>query len=240
MTLLVLPGILGSVSKGTLKTIIWNLDHKKYTIIVWDAPGFGLSRPPDRNYAPGFFYRDADYAISLMKILNINKYSVLGWCFGGVTAMIVASKAIDNVEKLIQWGAISFVTENDLKYYRSMRSNDAWPPIVIQKFFDIYGEEYFTKTWQGLVDTVENIAANLNGDICQEALSKIMAPTLVIHGTKDEAVDMKHPLYIQNNIKKSSLELIQDGTHHMHISHYNQLNSLIDNFLSGNYLPHFN
>lgn len=128
---------------------------------------------------------------------------MLGWCFGGVTALVVASKAIDNVEKLVQWGAISFITEIDLKYYRSMRSNDAWPPVVLQRFFDIYGEEYFTKTWQGLIDYLEYTASNLNGEICREALPKIIAPTLIVHGTSDEVVDIKHARYILENVNNS-------------------------------------
>lgn len=56
------------------KPLIENLDHGKYTIVVWDAPGVGKSRPPDRDYSPGYLYREADYAIALMEVCIVNIY----------------------------------------------------------------------------------------------------------------------------------------------------------------------
>jgi len=49
---------------------IETLNRAKYTIVVWDPPGYGFSRPPDRDFSPGFFHRDADYAVSLMKVIQ--------------------------------------------------------------------------------------------------------------------------------------------------------------------------
>jgi len=59
---------LGSIFTD-FKPQIETLNRNKYTIVAWDPPGYGFSRPPDRDFLPGFFYRDADRAISLMKVL---------------------------------------------------------------------------------------------------------------------------------------------------------------------------
>jgi len=67
---------IGQVSDFTPLTE--NLDQEKYTIYLWDPPGYGSSRPPNRDFSPGFLNRDADYAIALMEVkllLNIVRVS---------------------------------------------------------------------------------------------------------------------------------------------------------------------
>lgn len=54
------------------KPQIETLNRDKYTIVAWDPPGYGFSRPPDRDFSPGFFYRDAECAISLMKVFKLS------------------------------------------------------------------------------------------------------------------------------------------------------------------------
>lgn len=60
---------LGSIFTD-FKPQIETLNREKYTIVAWDPPGYGFSRPPNRDFSPGFFYRDADCAISLMKVIT--------------------------------------------------------------------------------------------------------------------------------------------------------------------------
>lgn len=55
-------------SIGDFKLPVENLNLQKYTIVVWEAPGCGKSRPPDRDVSPGLFHRDADHAIALMEV----------------------------------------------------------------------------------------------------------------------------------------------------------------------------
>lgn len=53
-----------------MKSLTDNFDHEKYTMITWDPPGYGLNRPPERDFSPGYLYRDADLAISLMEVIT--------------------------------------------------------------------------------------------------------------------------------------------------------------------------
>lgn len=59
---------LGSIFTD-FKPQIETLNREKYTIISWDPPGYGFSRPPDRDFSSGFFDRDADCVITLMKVI---------------------------------------------------------------------------------------------------------------------------------------------------------------------------
>lgn len=37
-------------------------------MVGWDPRGYGRSRPPDRDFPPDFFERDAKDAVDLMKV----------------------------------------------------------------------------------------------------------------------------------------------------------------------------
>ena len=42
---------------------------------------------------------------------------MLGWSDGGITAMILASKYPDNVDKMVIWGSNAYVVEEEVKIY---------------------------------------------------------------------------------------------------------------------------
>lgn len=83
---------------------IWEgMDQRKFTFIAWDPPGYGFSRPPERDYTLGnkLFERDADMAAELMKQLGYSSYSVVGWSDGGRAGMVMAVKYPSRIEKLV-------------------------------------------------------------------------------------------------------------------------------------------
>lgn len=133
--------------------------------------------------------------------MNIDKYSLLGWSDGGITALILASKVVDQVDKLIVWGSNAYVTEKDIELYERIRDVHKWSPRMRQPFIELYGEKYFSETWSAWVDSFQRILKENNGDICREALPKIIAPTLILHGAQDPLVPLEHPVYLHKNIK---------------------------------------
>lgn len=67
----------------------------------------------------------------------------------------------------------------------------------------VYGEDYFRKTWSNWIDVKLRLYAKQNGNVCKEVLSKIKCPTLIIHGAKDAIVFPEHPTYLKQNIANS-------------------------------------
>lgn len=47
---------------------ITGFDPNEYTVIAWDPPGYGKSRPPQKDFSDGFYERDADMAVKLLKV----------------------------------------------------------------------------------------------------------------------------------------------------------------------------
>ncbi|XP_026806043.1 valacyclovir hydrolase-like [Rhopalosiphum maidis] len=228
--LLIFQGALGQISDFQLLTK--NLDPNKYTIYLWDPPGYGLSRPPVRDFSPGFLNRDADYAIALMEALGVDKYSMLGWCNGGSTAIIAASKVADRVDKLVVWSCGAYVTGKGLAALESSRDVHKWPNSRRIPRFKMYGEKYLSDKWSELLDAFQAILHDDGGDVCIGALAQIKAPTLILHGTWDEIVPIDHAVFLHKNIKNSTLEIFPDGEHGIHMTFPEKFNSLVNNFLT--------
>jgi valacyclovir hydrolase len=55
----------------------------------------------------------------MLQKLAINKFSMLGWSDGGITAMIAAAKYPERVDRLVIWGANSYITDEEAKIYES-------------------------------------------------------------------------------------------------------------------------
>lgn len=73
--LLCLPGALGTIWTD-FKPQIEGINRDKFTLIVWDPPGFGKSRPPEKDFLPDFYEKDADYAYEFMKVIYLLFYQL--------------------------------------------------------------------------------------------------------------------------------------------------------------------
>lgn len=118
--LILLPGALGTIHtdfEPQIDALPELLDN--HTVIVWDPPGYGKSRPPGRTFPPGFYHRDAYLADALMRRMGFDKYSVAGWSDGGSTGLVMASRYPDAIKKLIVWGAGTYVCPKELAFCES-------------------------------------------------------------------------------------------------------------------------
>lgn len=67
-----------------------SLSGERFTVVGWDPRGYGRSRPPDRDFPPGFFERDAKDAVDLMEVghqlipagADLRPERVFGWSAG--------------------------------------------------------------------------------------------------------------------------------------------------------------
>lgn len=57
------------------------------------------------------------FSISLWQALGFEKFSLLGWSDGGITALIAAAMYPHLIRKMVVWGANAFVSEQDLQLY---------------------------------------------------------------------------------------------------------------------------
>ncbi|XP_015116955.1 valacyclovir hydrolase [Diachasma alloeum] len=230
---LLLPGALGTIWTD-FKPQIEGLDKNKLTIVAWDPPGYGKSRPPDRKYPDDFFDKDADYAHELMKVLGFPRFSLVGWSDGGITSLILAAKNPQSVRKMVVLGANAYILPHESKTYESIKNIDTWSERMKAPLMAIYGEDYFRKTWAAWVEAMINLFEKNNGDLCRDSVARIVCPTLIVHGKKDVMVDGEHAEYLKNNISNSQLEIFEKGSHNLHLRYHEEFNQLVTRFLLGN------
>ncbi|XP_064467261.1 valacyclovir hydrolase-like isoform X2 [Ornithodoros turicata] len=227
---ILLPGAIGS-SRTDFAPQLEKLDRNKFTLVAWDPPGYGFSRPPERTFPPDFYSRDATVAARLMKELGHEKYSVIGWSDGGITGLVLAAMCPEQVDKLVVFGAQAYVTEHDLQLIEATRDISKWSDRMKAPMISLYGEAYFQELWSNYCTFYGTILSIHGGDICRKELSKIKCPTLIIHGEKDPLVPREHPAYLLKNIAKSTLSIMPEGKHNLHLRYADQFNKEVTEFI---------
>lgn len=201
---LLMPGALGSGRTDFTPQLEGLNSSGKLTLVAWDPPGYGNSRPPNRTFPLDFFQRDAKVAKDFMHSLGHKKYSLLGWSDGGITALVMAAMFSKNVEKLVAFAANAYFEDADIEMIRKIKEVKDWSPRMRAPMEAIYGEDYFPLLWKEWVEAMERIAeATPDRNICRDELSEIRCPTLIIHGTKDAMVASEHPEMLHNRIAGS-------------------------------------
>lgn len=226
--LLLLPGAIGT-GRGDFEHQLRGLDGEQFTMVAWDPPGYGQSRPPEKDFND-FYRTDAAMAAKLMKKLNHHRYSVLGWSDGGITGMILTAGAGSSaVQKLIIWGANAYVNEEDRAAMHRVRNPATdWSPAFRDACTAIYGEEYFRRLWDRLVAHYMRL-----DDICKADLGAISCPVLILHGDLDPMISGEHPVHLVNNIGNATLYRFPKGKHNIHQRYAEEFNGLVADFLTG-------
>ncbi|CAH2284200.1 valacyclovir hydrolase [Pelobates cultripes] len=168
----------------------------------------------------------------LMSALKFKRFSLLGWSDGGITALIAAARYPSLIHKLVVWGANAYVTEEDLQLYNAVKDVSNWSEAMRKPMEDLYGKEYFAKTFKAWVEAMSNITSKPDaGNICRHLLPFIECPTLIIHGEKDMMVPSFHPHFIHQQIKDSRLHLMPNGKHNLHLRYPDEFKNLVEDFL---------
>uniref|UniRef100_A0A914XUZ3 AB hydrolase-1 domain-containing protein n=1 Tax=Plectus sambesii TaxID=2011161 RepID=A0A914XUZ3_9BILA len=229
---LCLPGAIGSWQTD-FKIVLDKFDHDDFTIVCWDPPGFGKSRPPNRDFSPGYNARDASKAFKLMQALNLLPFSIFGWSDGGITALQIGfqQRNTDNVNKIVIWGSTSYVTEEMVMVYRGVMDTSKWSEHSRRPYVEMYGEEYFQWAWANHLQARIDLFERHNGNKCREIVPFVPQPVLILHGKNDIYATQEHPDFFLRTLPNSKL-LIKDGAaHNLHIQHFNWFKQHVSDFL---------
>ncbi|KAL4716293.1 hypothetical protein ACJJTC_014773 [Scirpophaga incertulas] len=227
---LCMPGALGSIWTD-FKPQVEGFNRDQFTLIAWDPPGYGKSRPPEKKFPTNFYENDADSANEFMKNLGIAKYSLLGWSDGGISSMILAAKYPEAVQKLVVWGTNSFILPHELAVYKKIRDINSWSKRMKEAMVSVYGEELFAKYWSQWVDCMVALYQTCDGDICSNMLKDIKCPTFILYGEKDPLVDKVHVSHLHTRITGSRIQLYPQGKHNIHIAYAEDFNKIVQDFL---------
>lgn len=230
---LLMPGALGTARTDFTPQLEGLNSEGHLSLVAWDPPGYGKSRPPSRTFPLNFFERDANVAVEFMKTIGHDKFSVLGWSDGGITGLILAAKYPEHVRKLVAFAANAYFTDQDLDMILKVKDVSKWSERMRAPMEEIYGKDHFPVLWSQWCESVEKIIeSSPDKDICKNLVPNIKCPTLIVHGDKDAMVAAEHPEYLQKRIPEARMQRFPDGKHNLHFKYKEEFNKLVECFLN--------
>lgn len=232
---------------------------KHHRVIIFDNRGAGRSAKPDIPYTIKLFAEDT---YQLLKFLAIEKAHILGISMGGyiaqqfafsypkiVQGLILAStcfggpksRAIQPSNEIMA-AMFAMPTETiSLEEATAIRRSTAWSEKFLKENNELVKQmdKWISENPQPEYARGRQAEASLSFD-SEEFVGKITAPTLILHGEKDQIVVPENAKMLLNAIPNSRLILFRDSPHRILVERYNDVNKLVLNFLTevetGNYL----
>ena len=204
----------------------------EFTVIAWDAPGYGKSSDPAGEPSMNFY---ADRLHALIATLRLDRIFLLGHSTGGVVAQAFYRAHADSVRALILCDTRYVGSESTLNQrLRAIRTmspaelaaerapkllSRGAPPELIREVESIMSEVRPTG--------YEFAAVALARSDTRDVLRDLHVPTLLIWGSEDEIT----PLW-EDVPAGARLELIENAGHLCYIEQPETFNAIVREFLS--------
>ena len=174
---------------------------------------------------------NADILNDFLEHLKIRKCSFLGYSAGGITSFFFAAKYPEKVEKLILTSTNPFLTQQQVKYFKSIRDISKWEQQTRENLIEQYGVEYLTSMWESYIDNLDNVAKKYTQEFMKPIFNKIEAETLILYGDKDPFTPKNFMEFMTENIKRSKLVVYPGGRHNLHNHKVDDFNKKIAEFI---------
>ncbi len=212
---------------------------KKYQVILFDAPGVGLSTGKVQTSVTKW----ADQAVQFAHNLGIDHSVYLGWSMGGAVAQVIAINHPDNVDKLVLLGTgpsgnLDFVPGNPefglrarkpvygfddyqfLFFYKSESAKVACAS-YLKRVDMIKEKDIDTKpaSYQNMSIAMSDFKANKERDYFSH-LKDIKQPVLIADGKFDPSYPLMNSSVLEREIPNSKLILYPDAGHGFLFQYY--------------------
>lgn len=245
------------LSSRTWEAQVGSVVDAGYRAIVYDRRGFGGSSQPWEGYDYDTFAQDLNI---LINDLDLQDVTLIGFSMGGgEVARYIGKYGSEMISKAVFAAAVTpylfrsidnpegAVSDQDISEKQSAVKVDrlAFLEEFAQKFFTPSGGELaVSEAQKNYAKAIAAFASPKGTHDCVEAFSRtdfrddlkrINVPTLVIHGDSDQIVPFESSgQRTHKEIAGSELHIIKGGPHGCNISHADEFNRTLINFLSKN------
>jgi pimeloyl-ACP methyl ester carboxylesterase len=180
----------------------------KYRVIVPDLRGHGWSTNPSHEFT---HRQSAEDIRALMDQLGIQRARAMGISTGGMTLIHLATRYPGRVERMVLIGATTYFPEQARQIMRQS------PPDELSREDRAYFAECATRgdaqvnalagQFHRFKDSFEDMTFR------PPHLARIIAPTLIVHGDRDEFFPVDIPVEMYRSIPQSELWIVPRGDH---------------------------
>lgn len=198
----------------------------KFDIVILDLPGYGQSSEPKYAWT---VYEYVEFLKEFLEKLKIKKPILVGHSFGGKISLLYASKY--EVEKLVLFGS-PFKKEIEKLSLKTKTLKALKKVPLINKFEDFAKKHIGSTDYRNASKIMREILVlTVNLDITEE-VKKIKAPTFIIWGSLDEAVDVERAYELEKLIPDAGLAVYDNCTHYAYLENLKQTINIMDSFLN--------
>lgn len=218
-----------------------------HRVIACNVRSFGNSTTNNEELSMDLF---ADDLIAFMDALNIKKVIICGLSMGGYIALNAVSRYSNRFLGLVLCATQSFADSEETKELRKVRIQQINAEGINDFALEFLANIFHKNTVENKKEMVNNteilIRSNssqvivngmlslLNRKSTCETLSNINIPTLIICGKGDLLTPVNASQFLHENIKYSSLEIIEFARHMPNLEQADEFNSILKNFLIAN------
>jgi len=211
--LLLIHGFTGT-ARDDLNGLIDNLSAD-YRVIAPDLRGYGASRPPNRDFPPDFYERDAADLAGLLDSLGAGPVAVLGYSDGAEAALLLAAARPDLVRGVVAWGVCGVISAAELAAVEGWLPVSAWGAArqtwrdqIVQR----HGTEQLESMVNGWVEAARAIYAR-GGNISYEQAGLIECPVLLLNGDGEVGNTPEDARRLAARIPHGQLEFVANSGH---------------------------
>ena len=230
--LIILPG--WGDTRKTFDFYINNLKNK-YTIYIFDYPGFGNSKFPNYSLTIDDY---AKYIKDFIIEKRINNPYILCHSFGCRISLLLIGKYRILIDRLIIIGGAGIRRKSLKRKLRLLKYKllKKLSNVLSKKKKEIYLNRLINKYGSNDYKELNNLQRKTFSNIVNTDLRKyvpfIYSPTLLIWGEKDLSTPLKNAKYMNKRIKDSALITIKKGTHFVYLEYPFYILNIINNFFN--------
>jgi 3-oxoadipate enol-lactonase len=214
---------------------------ERFRVVTYDTRGHGGSPAPEGPYMLDDLVDDL---VALLDTVGAERAHVVGLSLGGMTAMRLAAREPDRVDRLAVLCTSAKVDPQGFldraRMVRAGGSAPVAPPVVSRWLTPAYAAEH-----PDLVARLEAMVATADDEgyaACCEVvgrmdlrpdLGRISAPTLVISGAEDLALPPEHQKLIAEGISGARLLTVSPGAHLANLERTSEITGALLDHLDG-------
>jgi len=207
------------------------LAQKGYKVVIPDLPGFGRSGKPTRIWDIDDY---CNFVSEFAERLGLEKFYLLGHSFGGALAIKYSLKFPAKINKLFLVGAACFRR-------KTIRKRIFCVIAKILKIFSflpcyqIFRKGFYKFVVRSDYPYAEGVMRDIYLKIIKEDLSEflplVQVPVIIIWGKKDKIKSIKEGRLIQEKIKGSKLEVLENAGHSLYKECPRKFIEIVDQYL---------